>query len=487
MKLLDYQLPHFDRACQILAENFGYIDTAKTGSGKTYVAVALALKFGLNVFVIDISKASDKWNDLCKQNGIKIIKNTYNTLSGIKDKLSHPYLTRKTNTTGGKTNNVSYFPTDELIKLIDEGTLFIFDEAHKVKNVSTNNHQACRVIIETIIQRKGRSRYGLISATLIDRINFAAGLCMLTGYMLYPDSINLGPRDAKMFSLKLFIDNCSAVNPQATQKAIGSTNIIDDNYNKLCVSLLSEVITPRIRISYKAENNNPNFSKEVMTCFCTPSVPEEKELLKKAVDNFVKSTTYTKEGKVIIDTNALSNLELCKAKMFVRKAKEIILLNEKSKVVIFVNYVIPILNVIEQELAEFRVMSMFLHGEVPEKERKKVVNCFQNDPRYRIIISQVGVGGISIDLDDTKGDSPRYAIMSPGYSIISMQQALGRTNRADTKSKVTTYVVYSDDPRERKILDSAAAKEAVIKSLSPENVNEGGDFIGELDTISLTI
>jgi hypothetical protein len=84
-----------------------------------------------------------------------------------------------------------------------------------------------------------------------------------------------------------------------------------------------------------------------------------------------------------------------------------------------------------------------LHGEAKEKP-EKAMGRFQ-DGKAKIMLATIQSGGTGINLDDTKGDSPRSVhIMTPPFSANDMAQAIGRVHRLNTKSASNVHAVLSD-------------------------------------------
>src|SRR5579872_2488313 len=71
-KLLKYQLPHFYQLEEILQNEKCAIDASDTGTGKTYVAIALAYILGKNPFIICPKSVIPNWISVAKILGVEL-------------------------------------------------------------------------------------------------------------------------------------------------------------------------------------------------------------------------------------------------------------------------------------------------------------------------------------------------------------------------------------------------------------------------------
>src|SRR5271154_104687 len=98
-KLLKYQIPHFYQLEEILRVRNCALDASDTGTGKTYVAIAIAFVLGKKPFIICPKAVIPNWINIAKELGVELfgIAN-YEMIKGCKyytanlEKVDCPYI-----------------------------------------------------------------------------------------------------------------------------------------------------------------------------------------------------------------------------------------------------------------------------------------------------------------------------------------------------------------------------------------------------------
>ena len=177
------QQEHVERLYNILiniSSSF-YYDLTDTGGGKTYNSGKLFQLltytfpgFRWKLFVICTKPSRSVWTDMCEEYGIPYEIYTYSKISGRflpkKDifSIKHNFLTAETE---GK--KVIYSYTEEWVEKVSGNNrmLLVFDESRALKNSGTHINLSCKKLIEALtIQRlSNRSRFGFLSATLLEK------------------------------------------------------------------------------------------------------------------------------------------------------------------------------------------------------------------------------------------------------------------------------------------------------------------------------
>jgi hypothetical protein len=161
---------------------------------------------------------------------------------------------------------------------------------------------------------------------------------------------------------------------------------------------------------------------------------------------------------------ARMRIEQLKIPTFLELAKKY--REEGNALAIFVNFTMTL-----KTLADELGTRCLIYGEQSLEERNKAIRDFGED-RERVIICNIKSGGVGISLHDTNGNYPRVTIISPSWSAQDVLQTLGRTHRANGKSKVRQRIVFCKGTVEEqictamkeKILNIAALNDGEMKS-----------------------
>ena len=86
LKLRPNQIEHFQRVAKILSNFYFYIDGSEMGTGKTYIATALAITYNLPCIVVCPMTARKTWSNVFSKynigvyNGINSVLNECQTI-----------------------------------------------------------------------------------------------------------------------------------------------------------------------------------------------------------------------------------------------------------------------------------------------------------------------------------------------------------------------------------------------------------------------
>jgi hypothetical protein len=181
-------------------------------------------------------------------------------------------------------------------------------------------------------------------------------------------------------------------------------------------------------------------------------------------------------------TEAMVLSEHSKLPGMVRIASGILEAQPTAKVVLFV-WTKKARAILAEALAPYK--PFVLGGETKPEVRAQMINVFQEPSTVaRVIIAHPKVGGVGVSLDDRHGQFPRYCLMTPHFFFIDMHQAIGRFERALTRSSAVIAILYADDfLSEARILRSVRRKSDTTRSVlhDGEDVLFQGDFesVGE--------
>ena len=429
-KLLDFQIPHLIKLIKSIRNNDRALDASDTGTGKTYIGVALCIILGLRPLIICPKSVLTPWRKVlrffrCGFYGIVNYESIHNCRyykPGENKKSDCPYIRRTRN---DQINEYVYkwrkLPNDIII---------IFDEVHRCKNKITQNHIMLRSLAITT------ARILMLSATACDNAdNFA-----LVGFVLgLYDKI----KDSK--------------------KWIRSLQGKHDNV----MQAIHEVVFPcygsRIRISDLGDV----FPKNTILAQCYDmATAKEIEEQYKLIEEEVEHLKFKEENSGCVLSRILyarMRIEQLKIPTFLEQAR---MLKEDGKAIaIFVNFT-STLETIADELGTRCV----IYGEQTLEERDENIEKFV-DNRRRYIICNIRSGGTGISIQDINGVYPVNTIISPSWSAQDVLQALGRAHRAKGKSEVVQHLVFCKGTIEEQICRNLCEKIKNIACLNDGDIN----------------
>lgn len=517
---LSFQTKHFERVEEIIRIEKFYTDFSRLGSGKTYAPLYISQKQNLPLFVIAPLTVLDVWKTKAKEYDIKLIESiTYDSLRGVKTRqLKHSWLTRS-----GLDENTEFTPTPQLEKLINDGCIFAVDEAHKLKNRSAQ-FLACKAITHAVLKSNSKSFFVVISATIFDKTECARQFLELTGIITqhFMFRSRFGSVEYENFGLGEVINRAKKYNEQKTLEILTEFDLndyrhIETTIQKLIYRLLIEVIQYNIASVMSKSNRDKDLKDSALAKvmgdqFLLPdlwnivanyvfrenkkngyfnllNLEDERQLMIE-INELARGVGYfgdpnnidlTRLGKM---STSLQNIETIKLSIFNRITRLILLIYPKAKGVIFLNYKKNMKELVDK-LSEYN--PVLVCGET--KNRSKLIEKFQTNPKCRVFIGNTSIAQ-GFEINDQRGDEPRFLLQSPSYKVIDMLQSSGRIFRESTKSSVwnrTVYVNFVSEGKnvfkEKRILDAIAKKSTVLKSIMG---NEGqlypGDFEDEYES-----
>ncbi len=143
----------------------------------------------------------------------------------------------------------------------------------------------------------------------------------------------------------------------------------------------------------------------------------------------------------------------------------------KHKVLIFSQFT-SMLHLIENVLKTENVNYLYLDGSTKAKDRKGLVDQFQNDSSISVFLISLKAGGVGLNL--TAADY--VYLVDPWWNPAVEAQAIDRTHRIGQTNKVFAYKMICKDTIEEKILLLQEKK----KTLSKELISNESGFIKKL-------
>ena len=146
------------------------------------------------------------------------------------------------------------------------------------------------------------------------------------------------------------------------------------------------------------------------------------------------------------------------------KVREII--EEKHKVLIFSSFV-KMLNIFREEFLKEGIKFCYLHGQT--RNRKEVVEEFQNNENVKVFLISLKAGGVGLNL--TAADY--VFIVDPWWNPAVEMQAIDRAHRIGQDKKIFVYKAIIKNSVEEKILELQNSKKEMVKKVV---VGEEGMF-----------
>lgn len=460
------QIKHVEKCLEILSKYPTYFDLSKTGTGKTPCAFKIAELLGYKLFVVCTKTTVDVWEEHTKilnMDDILIEVISYDSLKGSKSKWCKD---------GGK-------PRNALKKLIEKGKiLFIFDEAHYVKNAGTGRSLATSAIIDTIIDLKSNCKIGLLSATLEDFEVNALSFVRFTLCTSHPSAVVYeGNKPSDTSGLDDIIKFSKSIDKEKTKDIVKAWG---EDYKKPAIikvvfELFSGVICPAMRSSMLGGD-------AIVIHGYFPSRGREYADYKAILGDLETEIESKKKREGVMErfTEMLESLEKAKLPMISRLVRKQLENEKHVKIVIFVDFLASIKYLLEK-LDDFD--PLVIQGSTDIDTRNQNIKSFQTDSRkYRLIILTTKTGGAGISLNDTTGEYRRvtYATCCT-YSYQNVKQMFGRTDRKNNKSTAEIYVVHLYDRdnkeeslalKEYKILENHYKKRKILDSVSGRDESE---------------
>lgn len=492
LKIFPWQRVWYKKIQKILDEHYCYVDNSPTGVGKTFMSLYVAIKRNLPIVVIGPATLEEDWREYALNYGVKLIDYiSYHSLAGKTGKaIKHGLLTREDKNKGvlGKNSITVYDPTDYLIKLIDDGTFFIFDEIQNAKNESTffKSVVAISSTIRLNIYPGCKTIAAFMSATPIVKQNEAIRLLKVMGVItkekLY--HINQLTKRPVFEGFKEVVNFAKKYNIEKTIKLVDNNHKnTNDEIKELIWKIYVQILKPNMvgamvapasafpdGALLDAKNGFYNISElggdrmgyaiKLLGDFVSYEPKEDEE-------DYIDMNVFREKGKLAQLQIILHELEKPRIEIYARLASLYLNENLNRKVIIFVNYDDTVVS-LKWVLQNFNPVIMT--GKTPLKRRKEIKDRFNNDLDCRLMIANFKVGGVGLSLHDKVGDSPRVVLLTPNYYLINLHQAAGRVYRMGLKSLATVRMVYAKGTglMENRILDNIAKKTDVLKQAIDE-------------------
>jgi SNF2 family DNA or RNA helicase len=472
--LLPYQVPHVLQLYETMRHRNCVLDASDTGTGKTYMALALASMNKLKPFIICPKSVIYSWLSVAKKLNIEVLgisnyeslksgkyyineiteskkkkcpyvkligmndneleqeEQYYNICDGADEELENTLynLTKKDKSQSINRNYEFNFPPN---------TLIIFDEAHRCKNFrSLTSKMLVSMVKANNVTRQNKIL--LLSATITDKILCFKPFGLVFGF--YNDVIqfkNWLRRSLSRFNAKM----------------------IDDD---IALKIINNAVFPQYGSRIRIKELGDLFPRNQVTAqlyFCNnvEEINQQYDIIKMAFEEYKLKQSSTSFPLAII-LYARMKIELYKIPIIIDIALDAV--ENGYSVVIFVCFS----ETLTQLAAQLDTNCLIYGGQTAE-ERNACIDDFQYN-RKNILIAMGQCGSTGLSLHDIHGGHPRMSIINPSWNGIELKQTLGRIHRAGSKSPALQRIVYCANTYEEKICDLIEAK---IRNI--DNINDG--------------
>jgi superfamily II DNA or RNA helicase len=470
------QTEHYLRCEALLSKHGFYIDQSVMGSGKTYVALALAQSAGLELMVIGPKSSLAMWEEKAAEYHVPLhTKLSYQMLTGMgKGQPKHGLLTKSSHKDDHGNETVVYAPSPLWVEKVaqTQGLLVIVDEAHNCKNPGNKERAVAALLheIRAAYRKGGRSAYfGLLSASLMDKQPMAIQFLRVLGFYTkraltdnlhntrpgYDEIVKACMEIAQRDTLALAYPPAIHVTPHALHE-----NVYQLFTNAVLPATSSSMPDPILpanmkNVYYPVEN--PVLKQRLMRSYA--------DLVDAVRFDPRKETVAMNSNSIGAVNSACREHEWALAEVVLRDAWAWLKARPTGKVIIFTNYK-RTLHFVQEHLAASGVKSVPYEGNMSSAKRVASVRAFQNDPKTRAFVSNIACGGVSISLHDLVGNQPRLVLIFPTYKILDVYQATGRAVRRGMKTPAEVRMVYSADHPMIQVFNALARKTDVLKEVN---------------------
>jgi len=239
------------------------------------------------------------------------------------------------------------------------------------------------------------------------------------------------------------------------------------------MKIINKMLYPKYgyRVSFEDEEVRKQFPERVIQTEIVDIGEDLMTAQNRAYAELMEKAAKLKElGKqadlMVADLRYRQYTELLKVKILIELMEQY--REDGASVLIFVNFRETLAQLVKMHLTKSLI---FGNQETMNIDRDKVIEDFQSG-KERIVFITADAGGQSLSLHDMVGGMRRISLICPTYNPITLQQILGRTYRANTKSTPIMKLVYAAGTVEEKVALSVNAKLDNIAALNDGDLME---------------
>lgn len=398
MNLLPYQQQHAEGIERALLNYRVALDASDPGTGKTYVACAVAARLRCPVVIVTTKATLPSWEKVARGFGITpMLVTNYERV-----RMGKLPACRKQ----GK-GYVWNVPQDALL---------IFDEVQKCKGRTSQNAALL------VAARSQHLRVLLCSATAAENplemraIGFALGLH--TYFNFYHWARQNGVVDG-FFGLE-FRGGADVMRSLHAQ-------IFPQRGSRLRIADIPEFPDTQVEAAIIETGKAKAIQREYDT-MRRELHRAEKSDDRAALRQLADAMNAKRANAMTLVTRSRQAIELYKVPAMCEMTRAAI--EEGMSVVILVNFS----ETITALSKELECLDIIVGGQTAA-ERQAVIDRFQRN-ETNVVLANIQAGGVGVSLHDPTGQRPRLSIISPTFSAADLRQALGRVHRAGGAASV---------------------------------------------------
>lgn len=431
--LYSWQRQEFWQQHNILAKHGFVINTSDGGAGKTLMGGFEARLQNKPIVLFTMPTPLIAWDSDMPRIGVNIkLRMTFPTLKG-KLVCNHGLLTR--------TPENDYVATDALRELFREKPIVIYDEVHYARNKDALLNKALSTVSRTA--RECGCQLIIISATPSHNQGDAVSYVKLFALCSEGEMLGLDrtTRQYLPLALRPFLEYCRKIDEVKTL-AITKTPFTPVTLEAIIFALLTKVLIPEIYVRVTPET--PPCHKESKYY----KLPPGPHAIVKAAETHRSKTigAAMNHGGSKIDIFRADNkydqvVEPIVAEYgFVVDILAIDLRDPNAKSVIILKFHESMAHTKALLEATFPGKIAIMDGDTSVEMRNRLSTLYREDSDVlKIIITSKDVGGMSISLDDRKGNRERYLFKRADRTTVGNVQIDWRTSRGTSKSQ--TFII----------------------------------------------
>ena len=470
------QAAHYTQ-CKRMVELYGlYLDQSVMGSGKTYVALALAQSLGLSLLVVGPKSSLGMWEEKAKEYHVPVLTTlSFQSLTGMgKGQPKHGMLVKNREKDDNGDETTSYTPNPTWVEQCKatQGLLLVVDEAHNCKNPG-NKEKAVAALVKAVREAHvggAKAYYALLSASLMDKDHMCIQFLRVLGF--YTKRSLMDNLRGTRPGYDEIVQHCRAVAPQATQgRAFASSaiQVAPAVLHENVYHLFTQAVLPALSSSMPdpvLPSKMSNVYYKVLNPTLVARLQKSQAGLAQAVRFDPTQQTVRMDSSSIAAVNrACMDHEWALAEVAVREAWAWLEKVPTGKVIVFTNYK-QTLYFVHHHLEKAGVKAVKYEGKMTTGQRVVAVRAFQEDDSTRAFVSNLSCGGVSISLHDVLAPRPRLVLIFPTYKILDVYQATGRAVRRGMRTEADVRMIYSADYPLLHMFNALAKKTGVLKEVN---------------------